>query len=125
MEPMTGLAGGRFAAWAPVALLAASAMVMNFAWYWHLKAPNRALWLAILISWGIAFFEYALMVPANRLGVRSWSLVELKTIAELCSLTGFVLVAWILFGNRPSASQLAGFALIAAGAYLVFRGPRL
>lgn len=115
----------RIATWAPVALLAASATVMNVAWYWHLKAPSRALWLAILLSWGIAFFEYALMVPANRIGAQSYSLVQLKTIAEVCSLVGFVLVAWVLFGQKPVASQLAGFALIAAGAWLVFKGPQL
>jgi uncharacterized protein len=117
--------GYRLAAWAPIALLAASATVMNVAWYWHLKAPSRALWLAILLSWGIAFFEYALMVPANRLGAQVYSLAQLKTIAEVCSLAGFVLVAWVLFGQKPVASQLAGFALIAAGAFLVFRGPQL
>jgi len=115
----------RVTAWAPVALLAASATVMNIAWYWHLKAPSRALWLAILLSWGIAFFEYALMVPANRIGAQTYSLVQLKTIAEICSLAGFVLVAWMVFGQKPMASQLAGFALIAAGAFLVFRGPDL
>ena len=115
----------RIAAWAPIALLAASATVMNFAWYWHLKAPGRALWLAILLSWGIALCEYSLMVPANRIGARTYSLVQLKTIAEVCSLAGFVLVAWLLFGQRPVASQLGGLALIAAGAFLVFRGQRL
>ncbi len=123
MEFLTAGAGSsRIAAWAPVALLAASATVMNVAWYWHLKAPGRALWVAVLLSWGIAFFEYALMVPANRIGAQTYSLAQLKTIAEVCSLTGFVLVAWMLFGQRPGASQLAGFALIAAGAFLVFRG---
>ena len=115
----------RVAAWAPIALLAASATIMNIAWYWHLKAPSRALWLAILVSWGIAFFEYALMVPANRIGAQTYSLAQLKTIAEVCSLTGFVVIAWILFGQKPAASQLAGFALIAAGAALIFRGPQL
>jgi uncharacterized protein len=115
----------RVATWAPVALLAASATVMNVAWYWHLKAPSRALWLAILLSWGIAFFEYALMVPANRIGAQVYSLAQLKTIAEVCSLAGFVLVAWMVFGQKPVASQLAGFGLIAAGAFLVFRGPQL
>lgn len=115
----------RLAVWAPVALLAASATVMNIAWYWHLKAPSRALWLAIMLSWGIAFFEYALMVPANRIGAQTYSLAQLKTIAEVCSLAGFVLVAWALFGQKPAASQLAGFALIAAGAFLVFRSPQL
>lgn len=114
----------RVAAWAPVALLAASATVMNVAWYWHLKSPGRALWLAVLLSWGIAFLEYALMVPANRLGAQTYSLAQLKTIAEVCSLAGFMLIAWALFGQKPVPSQLAGFALIAAGAFLVFRGPQ-
>ena len=115
----------RFAALAPVGLLAASATVMNVAWYWHLKAPSRALWLAILLSWGIAFAEYALMVPANRIGASSYSLAQLKTIAEICSLLGFVLVSWMLFGQRPVAGQLAGFALIGAGAFLIFRAPHI
>lgn len=115
----------RVAALAPIGLLAASATVMNIAWYWHLKAPSRALWLAIVLSWGIAFVEYALMVPANRLGAQTYSLAQLKTIAEVCSLTGFVLVAWLLFGQKPVASQLAGFALIAAGAALIFKAPTL
>ena len=115
----------RVAAWAPIALLAASATVMNFAWYWHLKTPGRSLWLAVLLSWGIALGEYALMVPANRIGAQTYSLAQLKTIAEVCSLVGFVFVAWALFGQKPVVSQLAGFALIGAGAFLVFRGPDL
>lgn len=112
----------RLATWLPVGLLALSATVMNVAWYWHLKTPGRALWAAILLSWLIALVEYSLMVPANRLGAQTYSLAQLKTIAEVSSLVGFVLVAWLLFGQRPVASQLAGFVLIAAGAALIFRG---
>lgn len=113
--------GWNFAA--PVALLAGSNLVMNLAWYGHLKAPHRALWLAVILSWGIAFFEYCLAVPANRIGARVYSLPELKVMQEVMSLTGFVLVAWLLFDQRPGVSQLAGFALIAAGAYMIFKGP--
>jgi uncharacterized protein (DUF486 family) len=112
----------RWAAIAPMGMLAASATIMNVAWYWHLKGPQRALWVAVLLSWGIALAEYALAVPANRIGAQAYSLVQLKTIAEVCSLTGFVAVSWFLFGQRPVPSQLAGFALIAAGAFLIFRG---
>lgn len=115
----------RLAALLPIGLLAASATVMNVAWYWHLKTPHRALWAAILLSWLIALGEYSLMVPANRIGAQHWSLAQLKTIAEICSLAGFVLVAWLLFGQKPTASQLLGFALIACGAALIFRGPGL
>ena len=107
----------------PVFMLAGSNLVMNVAWYGHLKAPHRALWLAVLLSWGIAFFEYCLAVPANRLGAKSWSLAQLKTIQEVCSLGGFLVVAWLLFGLKPGWSQLAGFALILAGAALIFKGP--
>ncbi|QZP07313.1 DMT family protein [Caenibius sp. WL] len=108
---------------APVGLLAGSNLLMNLAWYGHLKAPSRALWLAILASWGIAFFEYCLAVPANRIGVRTYSLAELKTIQEVLSLVAFLLVAWLLFDQRPGPSQIAGFVLIAAGAFFIFKSP--
>ena len=96
---------------------------MNLAWYGHLKAPHRALWIAVLVSWGVALFEYMLVVPANRIGVQAWSLAELKTMAEIFSLVGFVLVAWMLFGLKPGINQLIGFTLIGIGAVFVFRGP--
>ena len=108
---------------APIGLLAGSNLVMNLAWYGHLKAPSRALWLAVLASWGIAFFEYCLAVPANRIGGRSYSLAELKTLQEVMSLMAFVIVAWVLFDQRPGPSQVIGFVLIAAGAFVVFKSP--
>ena len=108
---------------APIGLLAGSNLLMNLAWYGHLKAPQKALWIAVLASWGIAFFEYCLAVPANRIGVRAYSLAELKTMQELFSLLGFIVVAWALFGQKPGISQIVGFALIAAGAYFVFKAP--
>lgn len=107
----------------PIGMLFGSNLVMNYAWYGHLKTPSRALWAAVLISWGIAFFEYCLAVPANRLGEASYSLAQLKTIQEVMSLTTFVIIAWVLFGQRPSPSVLAGFVLIAAGAFCIFRAP--
>jgi uncharacterized protein (DUF486 family) len=106
----------------PPILLAGSNVLMNLAWYWHLKLPREAMWAAILISWGIALFEYCLAVPANRIGVSRYSLYELKTMQEVFSLSGFVLVAWMLFGQRPGLPQVAGFALILVGASLVFKG---
>ncbi|MDE2405865.1 MAG: DMT family protein [Sphingomonadales bacterium] len=107
----------------PVVMLAGSNLVMNVAWYGHLKAPGRPLWLAVLMSWGLAFFEYWLAVPANRLGAKTYSLAQLKTLQEVLSLTAFVVVAWVLFGQKPGVAQVAGFALIVAGAGLVFRSP--
>ena len=108
---------------APIGLLAGSNMFMNIAWYGHLKAPSRALWLAVLVSWGIAFLEYCLAVPANRIGAATYNLSQLKTIQEVMSLSTFVVVAWVVFGQRPTLSVLAGFALIAGGAFLIFKAP--
>lgn len=108
---------------APIALLFGSNLLMNLAWYGHLKGQSRALWLAVLVSWGIAFFEYCLAVPANRIGAQAYSLNELKAIQEVLSLTTFVLMAWFLFGQQPGVSQIVGFALIAAGAFVIFKGP--
>lgn len=106
----------------PPLMLAGSNLFMNVAWYGHLKAPHKAIWVAVLASWGLAFFEYWLAVPANRLGAKAYSLAQLKTMQEVFSLAGFVLVAWALFGQKPGLAQLAGFALIIAGAALIFKG---
>ena len=106
----------------PVIMLAGSNLFMNVAWYGHLKTPGRALWLAIAASWGIAFFEYCLAVPANRIGYKVYSLAQLKTLQEVMSLSGFVLVAWVMFDQKPGLAQLGGFALIVAGAALIFKG---
>jgi len=108
---------------APIGLLAGSNVLMNLAWYGHLKFPSRAIGVAILASWGVALFEYALAVPANRIGARTYSLAELKTIQEVMSLLTFLFVAWLLFDQRPSLSQLVGFVLIAAGAFFIFKAP--
>ena len=67
---------------APIGLLAGSNVVMNLAWYGHLKFPHKALWVAVLAAWGLAFFEYCLAVPANRIGAQAYSLAELKTMTE-------------------------------------------
>ncbi|MFN4018922.1 MAG: DMT family protein [Erythrobacter sp.] len=107
----------------PVGLLAASAVVMNVAWYYHLRQPSLGMLAAIGLAWGIALVEYCLAVPANRIGIARYSLAELKTIQEVLSLTAFVLVAWVLFGIRPGPSQLLGFALIAGGAFMIFKNP--
>ena len=108
---------------APIGLLAGSNLLMNLAWYGHLKAPHKALWIAVLASWGIAFFEYCLAVPANRIGIAHYSLAELKTMQEVLSLSAFVLIAWFLFDQRPGWNEAVGFVLIGIGAYVIFKGP--
>lgn len=106
----------------PVLLLIASNTAMTFAWYGHLKAPHWPLYLAVLISWGIAFFEYWLAVPANRIGVQVYSLAELKAIQEVISIGVFILISWAFFGQSISWQQAFGFGLMGVGAFLVFKG---
>jgi uncharacterized protein (DUF486 family) len=104
-----------------IGLLIASNIFMTFAWYGHLKFKTAPLVLVILISWGIAFFEYVLQVPANRIGHGHFSAAELKTIQEVISLTVFAAFSVLYLGERLAWNHLAGFALIAAGAFLVFQ----
>jgi uncharacterized protein (DUF486 family) len=111
------------AAYLPVLLLILSNVFMTVAWYGHLAFPNRPLLLVIVISWGIALVEYCLAVPANRIGHRYWSAAELKTMQEVITLVVFAgFSVWVL-GERLTINHLAGFALIAAGAFVVFRAP--
>lgn len=106
----------------PILLLAASNVFMTFAWYGHLKYKHHALWVVVLISWGIAFFEYWLAVPANRIGHQVYSAAQLKTIQEVVTLTVFAAFSVLYLKEQISVNTVAGFILIAAGAALVFRG---
>jgi uncharacterized protein (DUF486 family) len=108
---------------APWALLICSNVFMTFAWYGHLKFKDRPLWLVILVSWGIAFFEYCLVVPANRYGSRVYSTAQLKAMQEVITLIVFAIFAATYLGQKPTIQQLLGFVLIAIGAFLVFRLP--
>jgi len=112
-----------WAALAPVLLLVASNVFMTFAWYGHLKVEHRPLWLIVLVSWGIAFFEYCLAVPANRIGRAVYSAAELKTMQEVITLTVFAVFSVTFLGERLTWNHAIGFAFIAAGALFVFKGP--
>jgi len=112
-----------FAFVAPILLLVASNVFMTFAWYGHLKFPGTALWVVVLISWGIAFFEYWLAVPANRIGYGVYSGAELKTIQEVISLSVFALFAIFYLGEKFTLNHVLGFAFIALGAFFIFKGP--
>ena len=70
----------------PIIFLTISNVFMTFAWYGHLKFKSGALWIVILVSWGIAFFEYCFQVPANRIGHQFYSAAQLKTIQEVITL---------------------------------------
>jgi len=108
---------------APIGLLIASNIFMTFAWYGHLKVEHRPIWLLILVSWGIAFFEYCLAVPANRIGRGVYSPAELKTMQEVITLAVFAVFSITYLGERFTLNHLVGFALIALGALFIFKGP--
>lgn len=106
---------------APVALLVLSNIFMTFAWYGHLKFKSTPIVFAILASWGIAFIEYCLAVPANRIGHAVYTTAELKTMQEVITLGVFAGFS-VLYLKEPLAwNHAVGFALIALGAYFVFQ----
>jgi uncharacterized protein (DUF486 family) len=104
----------------PILLLLLSNVFMTFAWYGHLKYKSAPLFLAILASWGIAFIEYCLAVPANRIGHAAWSAAELKTMQEVITLIVFAAFSWLYLKEPLGWNHAAGFALIALGAFFVF-----
>ena len=105
----------------PVLLLLASNVFMTFAWYGHLKFTDRPLWLVILVSWGIALLEYCLAVPANRIGHAFYTTAQLKTMQEVITLTIFVAFSTLYLNEPVTLNQGIGFALIAVGAFFVFK----
>jgi len=107
--------------WTTALLLLASNVFMTAAWYGHLRYKETSLYVVILVSWGIAFFEYCLQVPANRIGSNAGlSGAELKTIQEVVSLAVFCVFAVFYLKEPLRWNVIVGFAFIAAGAFFVF-----
>ena len=106
-----------------VILLLISNVFMTFAWYGHLKHKSAPLVLTIVVSWGIAFFEYCFQVPANRIGSYTFSAPQLKVIQEVITLVVFAGFSVLYLKEALTWNHAVGFALIAAGAFFVFRGP--
>lgn len=104
-----------------ILLLFGSNVLMTFAWYGHLKFPNVPLWKVVLISWGIAFFEYCLAVPANRLGYGQFSGPELKVIQEVITLVVFAGFAVLYLGEAIRWNHLAAFACLIGAVVFMFR----
>ena len=104
----------------PILLLLGSNVFMTFAWYGHLKYKSSPLMLVILASWGIAFFEYLLQVPANRLGSAVYSAPQLKGMQEVITLLVFAGFSVWHLGQPLKWNHWAGFALIVAAAVLIF-----
>ena len=103
-----------------IALLTASNLFMTIAWYGHLRWKSTALWKVVLISWGIAFFEYCLQVPANRWGHGQFSAYQLKLMQEIITLIVFVGFSAVWLGEAPRWNHLVAFALIVAAVGFAF-----
>ena len=109
----------------PIALLICSNVFMTFAWYGHLKFKDKPIWLVILVSWGIAFFEYVLQVPANRWGSNVYSYYQLKIIQEIITLSVFVVFAFFYFKTWPAWNHVAAFVCILAAVAFAFWPPKI
>jgi uncharacterized protein (DUF486 family) len=94
---------------------------MTFAWYGHLKFKSSPLWIVILISWGIAFFEYCLMVPANRWGHGQFSAAQLKGIQEIITLVVFCVFSAFYLKEGLKWNYLVGFAFILLAVFFIFK----
>lgn len=104
-----------------IILLTASNIFMTFAWYGHLKFKDVALWKVILASWGIAFFEYCLMVPANRYGYGTFNSAQLKTIQEIITLVVFSVFSVFYLKEEFRWNYLVGFGLMIAATFFIFK----
>ena len=106
-----------------IVLLGCSNVFMTFGWYAHLRnLADRPWWIAALLSWGIALFEYLLQVPANRIGYTALSLAQLKILQEVITLSVFVPFAIFYMNEQPRLDFLwAGLCLVGA-VYFMFRG---
>lgn len=107
------------AGWQAAGLLVVSNLFMTAAWYGHLRYKTTALWIVIVVSWSIAFFEYCLAVPANRIGSGVMTAPQLKGLQEVISILVFALFSTVVLGQSVTPRQWAGFALIIVAAYLI------
>lgn len=109
----------------PLCMMVCGNVFMTTAWYWHLRrgaAEGRPLALIVLMSWSIALLEYAIMVPANRLGAAAGlSVAQLKVAQEVITLLVFVPFAWIVLGERPRLDYLWAFLCLIGAVYFVNR----
>ena len=105
----------------PVVLLTISNIFMTFAWYGHLRHKNAALWLVVLASWGIAFFEYCFQVPANRIGHEHFTAAHLKTMQEIITLCVFAAFSVLYLKEEFKWNYLVGFCFIVLAAFFIFK----
>ncbi|MCX8132725.1 MAG: DMT family protein [Roseococcus sp.] len=101
-------------------LLIGSNVLMTFAWYGHLKAPHWPVWMAVLVSWGIAFFEYCLAVPANRIGYGTFTGQQLKVMQEVITIAVFAVFSVAVLGEQLRWNFLAAGACLVAAVVFIF-----
>ena len=104
-----------------VILLTISNIFMTFAWYGHLRHRSAPLWEAIVVSWGIAFFEYCFQVPANRIGYSTMTVSQLKVIQEIITLVVFSVFSVLYLKEQMRWNYAAAFVLIVGAVALVFK----
>lgn len=104
-----------------IILLSISNVFMTFAWYGHLKYKNSPLWIAVLVSWLIAFVEYCFQVPANRIGHYQYSAAQLKTIQEVITLIVFSIFSVGYLKEELKWNYLVGFLMIIGAVFFIFR----
>ena len=105
----------------PIFLLLISNIFMTFAWYGHLKFKSTALWVVILVSWGIALFEYCFQVPANRIGYGVYNAAQLKTIQEVITLVVFSFFSVFYLKEQFKWNYLVGFCFIILAVFFLFK----
>ncbi len=105
----------------PIVLLTISNIFMTFAWYGHLKHRSTVLWAVILISWGIAFFEYCFQVPANRIGYQYYNAAQLKTIQEVITLIVFSFFSVFYLKESFKWNYAVGFLFIVLAVFFIFK----
>lgn len=101
-------------------MLTISNVFMTFAWYGHLNYKSKPLWIVILVSWGIAFFEYCFQVPANRYGHGQFTAPQLKIIQEVITLVVFGVFSYLVLKEPLRWNDWVGFAFIAAAVFFIF-----
>jgi uncharacterized protein (DUF486 family) len=106
---------------ATVGLLILSNLFMTIAWYGHLRFTSSPLWLAVVVSWSIALFEYCLQVPANRIGFQVFSAYQLKTLQEIITLVVFIVFAELYLGEGLKPKHVVGFVLLGCAAWTIFQ----
>lgn len=105
----------------PLILLTISNIFMTFAWYGHLKFKSTPLWVVILVSWGIAFFEYIFQVPANRIGHEFFSAAQLKIMQEAITIIIFCIFSVLYLKEDLKWNEIVGFVLIMLAVFFVFK----